>query len=279
MRPTGSRRRRAIGLFATTAVLIVLFIPFGSGTAGAQTITHTFPAVDCLAVVNGQTLHQPTDITVSITAPDSVTPGQTFTVTFPGGSALLPNSSNGLTITQYSNLSTTFQINGTTFTSGTIVNPGTATLVPTAGGATQNIVVNATLPATNQIKIAEPGPFPPGTLTLPDISVSAVAPASGSVTLNAAQLTTTVKLNGIITAAATCNIPATTIVTIPVTAATTTTTAATTSTTGATTTTTGATTTTTGATTTTTGGTTSTTGGTTSTTGATTSTTGATTTT
>ena len=47
---------------------------------------------------------------------------------------MLPNSSNGLTITQYSNLSTTFQINGTTFTSGTIVNPGTATLVPTAGG-------------------------------------------------------------------------------------------------------------------------------------------------
>src|SRR5947207_3992331 len=234
MRPTGSRRRRAIGLFATTAVLIVLFIPFGSGTAGAQTITHTFPAVDCLAVVNGQTLHQPTDITVSITAPDSVTPGQTFTVTFPGGSALLPNSSNGLTITQYSNLSTTFQINGTTFTSGTIVNPGTATLVPTAGGATQNIVVNATLPATNQIKIAEPGPFPPGTLTLPDISVSAVAPASGSVTLNAAQLTTTVKLNGIITAVATCNIPADTIITIPVTTATTSTSSSTSSTTSTT---------------------------------------------
>ena len=54
-------------------------------------------------LVNGKPVIKSQDVTVEFIAPDSVTPGQTFTVTIPGGSALLPSSSNGLTITSYSN--------------------------------------------------------------------------------------------------------------------------------------------------------------------------------
>jgi hypothetical protein len=194
-----------------TAALVGIHVPGAYG----QTVTKTFVAVQCSADVNGTIITQSQDISTTITAPDNVDPGETFTVTIEGGSASLPTSASGLQITSYSNLSQTFQINGTNFNDGSIINPGTGTLT-TAGGSVQTVVVNATLPAPNQLRISEPGPFPPGTLTVPDISVMATAPAEGSLTINMVQLTTTVKLSGVITAAATCNVPNDTIITIPI---------------------------------------------------------------
>src|SRR6185503_16893602 len=108
---------------------------------------------------------------------------------------------------------------------GSIVNPGTATLAPTAGGATQTIVQTAVLTAPDKYTSGNPGPFVPGTLTTPTITVNALAPASGDITMNAFQLTTTVKLNGSINAAVVCAIPTDTLATIPVVAGVTTTTA------------------------------------------------------
>src|SRR5262245_51549156 len=58
MRVTGSTRRRAIGFLAMTAAPVVLFIPFGSVPAGAQTVAQTFLQVDCLANVSDTILHQ-----------------------------------------------------------------------------------------------------------------------------------------------------------------------------------------------------------------------------
>jgi len=195
-----------------------------AGPAAAQTQTRTFAAVKCTAVVNGSTVTQSQDVTVSITAPDSVAPNSSFAITFPGGTAMLPTQSNGLTITSYSNIFLTYQIHNTPFTSNTIVNPGTATLIPAGSSTPQTIVEAASLPAPDQFKSGQPGPFSPGTpgpnnqatLITPDLSVSATAPASGSVTLNALSLTTNVILNGSIHANVTCNIPQDTIITIPV---------------------------------------------------------------
>ena len=57
-----------------------------ASAAHAQSITHVFPAVQCTALVNGSPVTQAQDVSISITAPDSVSPGQQFTITFPGGS-------------------------------------------------------------------------------------------------------------------------------------------------------------------------------------------------
>jgi hypothetical protein len=219
----GAVGRGRLGAIVVVALLAGALTVAAAGPAAAQTQTKTYPQVNCTAVVNGTTISQKQDITVSISAPDSVAPGSSFTITFPGGTAFLPTQSNGFTITSYSNIFLTYQIHNATFTSGTIVNPGTATLIPAGSSTPQTIVEASSLPAPDQIKSGQPGPFNPGqggnnqaTLITPDISVNAVAPASGSVTLNALTLTTTVKLNGQFTANVTCNIPQDTIITIPV---------------------------------------------------------------
>ncbi len=208
-----SRRARLATLVATVTLLGGLSVA-ASSPASAQTVTHTFAAVHCTAVINGTTISQNQDVTVSITAPDHVTPGQAFTVTFPSSTSVLPSSSNGLTITSYSNISLSYQAHSTTFNSGTIVNPGFATI---NGNSTPE---TASLSAPDTIVMGEPGPFPPGTLVTPDISVQATAGAAGSsITLNALTLTTSVTLNGSIHTNVTCNIPQDTLITIPVNAA------------------------------------------------------------
>jgi len=198
----------------------------GSNAAFAdQVVAHTFPQVSCTALVNGTPVTQKQDITIGFIVPDTVTPNQQFTITFPGGSALLPSSSNGLNVTQYSNLSQTLQIQGGgAFVPGSIVNPGTAVLDPTAAGANVNVVQTAAFIGTDKYKAGNPGPFVPGTLTTPTITAKIQAPASGAVTINAFELTTQVKLNGAINAAVTCAIPTDTLATIPVVAGGTTTT-------------------------------------------------------
>jgi hypothetical protein len=209
MRRVAGRKLVACVLGASLGVALVGASP---AIAAAQTVNHTFAQVQCTAVVGGSTVSQKQDVTVSITAPDQVAPGQQFSVVFPTATNVLPKSSNGFTITSYSNLSLSYGIHGTTFDSGTIVNPGTATI---DGNPTPE---TATLPTPDSIKLGQPGPFPPGTLVTPDISVSATAGAVGSsVTINALTLTTRAQLQpGNLTANVTCNIPQDTLITIPV---------------------------------------------------------------
>ena len=73
--------------------------------------------------MNGSTITQSQDVTVSIAGPDSVAPGSQFTITFPGGTAMLPTQSNGFTITSYSNIFLTLPDSQRDVRSGTIVNP------------------------------------------------------------------------------------------------------------------------------------------------------------
>jgi len=285
--------RRRLGVYTGIGVLAVAVLSFGSGgTAYAdQTISHTFAAVQCTAIVNGSPVAQSQDVTVGFLLPDSVAPNGTFTMTFPGGSALLPNSSNGLNITSYNSLSLAYQVKGGgSFVSGSIVNPGTATIVPTAAphtpANTPETATISTITNTNdEFATGTPGPFVPGTLTTPTITVNVQAPASGAVTFNAFKLTTAVVLNGAIHTSVSCSIPTDTLATVPVVAggSSTTTASSTSSSTESTTTTIGG-----GSTTTTTTGggsststepsTSSTTASTTSTTASTTSTTASTTT-
>src|SRR5262245_27323953 len=123
------RARRGIAGAALVALTGSLLVA-GSGAppAVAQTATKTFPQVQCSAQVGASTLTQRQDVSVSTTAPDQVVTGQPFKITFPGGTNELPSSSNGLAISSYRNLSLSYQMHGSTFTSGTIQNPGTATI-------------------------------------------------------------------------------------------------------------------------------------------------------
>lgn len=213
-KPTWNARRfGAAGLVATMIAGIIGAIS-SALPASAQTVTRTFPAVKCTATVGGGQISQSQDITVSIVAPDHVTAGQPFTVTFPGATNVLPSQSNGLTITSYRDLTLSYQMHGTAFDSGTIQNPGTATI---NGNPTPN---TATINPSDTFTLGQPGPFPPGTLVTPDVSVRATAGLAGSsITVNALKLTTTVRLNNSFDAMVSCNIPQDTLITIPVLAA------------------------------------------------------------
>ena len=205
-----ARRFGVAGLVATLVTGMVVVIS-GARPASAQTVTRKFTAVNCTATVGGGQLSQSQDITVSIVAPDHVTAGQPFTVTFPGATNVLPSQSNGLTITSYRDLTLSYQVHGTVFDSGTIQNPGTATI---NGNPTPN---TATINPGDTFTLGQPGPFPPGTLVTPDVSVGATAGLAGSsITVNALKLTTTVRLNNSFDAMVSCNIPQDTLITIPV---------------------------------------------------------------
>ena len=204
-------RRFVAGALAASLSVAMVGVSASGAATPTQTQTKTFPQVSCTANVNGSNITQKEDITVTITAPVSVAPGQQFTVLIPGETSVLPSSSSGLTVKSYSNLSLSYAINGTSFDNGTIDNPGTATI---NGNPTPEVV---SLPTAASIKLAQPGPFPPGTLVTPDVSVEATAGAAGSsISLNALSLTTTATLNGGIVANVTCNIPTDTVITIPV---------------------------------------------------------------
>ena len=117
--------------------------------------------MQCNATVAGSHITQSQDITVEIIAPDQVVSGAPFTITFPGGTNVLPSSSNGLTITSYRDLTLSYQMHGSTF-STPIDNPGTATI---NGDPTPN---TAAIGPADVFTIGQPGPFPPGTLVTPD---------------------------------------------------------------------------------------------------------------
>src|SRR5262249_2605926 len=111
------RWKSALLACALVAGPVVLVAPQAANAD--QVIVHTFPGVQCTAIVNGNPLIQTQDITIGLVVPDSVTPGQVFTITLPGGSAGLPTRSNGLNVSTYSNLFQVIQLNGADFNAGT----------------------------------------------------------------------------------------------------------------------------------------------------------------
>ena len=172
--------------------------------AGAADVTQTWN-LTCTASLNGAPVSQAQSVTVRVSVPDQVDAGSTFNVTLPGGDATLPGSALGgaVTITQFTDLSTTYHVGGGTLTGDfTSSGPPLDDGVPIAAGIP---VINA---GAGTFKISTPGPVTPGTLTTPTLNFAVEAGAAGStVTVNAVELKTTAHLHGIGTAAVTCNIP------------------------------------------------------------------------
>jgi hypothetical protein len=217
-----ARRRFIIAVAVATFTATAAVGVSGQDAAYAdQNISHTFENVSCVVQIGTSQVQQISDISVGFVVPDSANPDAEFTVTFPGSSRLLPATAGNLTVTSHSNLSMTYQVQGGTFVDGSIVNTGTATLVPTSGAATQTIIQTADVIAPDKFKFGNPTntaglAFPPGTLTTPTISVKVKAPASGTVTINALAITQTMRLNNSLNAAVSCAIPTTTLAVVPI---------------------------------------------------------------
>src|SRR5262245_3684629 len=207
---------KRLGVYAGLACIGAALIGVSASPASAQQVVQkVFPQVACTSTAGNQNI----DIAVSLAAPDEVVQGQNFTVEFPGGDAELPSAAAGFIVTQYQNLGTTYQIKGpagTQFVAGSGVAEGSAQL----NGVDINPPETGTVTDPDKFKIADPGPFAPGTLHRPKWTVTATAPAGTagqSITLNAFILTTTVRLQGLLfPVAASCNIPQEVLVTIPI---------------------------------------------------------------
>ncbi len=184
------RDSRRVGVLAALVSVAGLVGAAGSmSPAGAAT---TFKSVQCHGSINGTPLPDsaitPMDVTVDVVAPSLVATGSQFTVTIKGRTATLPATQGSFTINSFTNLSTTFRIDGATFASGSAAASGSATIDGTP------IVGSLTL-TSNTIKTATAGPIHPGTLVTPDITVKVTAGAVGTaITMHAVELTTTANL-------------------------------------------------------------------------------------
>jgi len=129
----GSKARRAIVAGVGAVVLGAgTLIASGVVTAGAATTNGdpvTFGKVHCSTSVG---ISQDQDVTVQAVVPNSVTTSAAYGSTIPGGTATLPNTAQGLTITGFKNLNQTYWF---TSSSG-VVNVTAAT--PTSPTATNN---------------------------------------------------------------------------------------------------------------------------------------------
>ncbi len=183
------RNRCVVGTLVTLASIGLVGV--GGAVLNPAAAT-TFAGVQCHGTLNGAPLPDSLigtrSVTVNLVQPSSVSPGTQFTVTIKGNTATLPASQSGLTITNFTNLSNTYRVDGATFVSGSAVASGQSKIdgTPITGSITLG---------TNTMKAATPGPIHPGTLVTPDITVKVKAGAAGSVaTLHAVTLMTTAHL-------------------------------------------------------------------------------------
>jgi len=124
------RRRAFVTGLATVAVVAGAFIVGTSVASGAGTTNGdpiTFGKVNCQASVGTIHLSQPTDVPAQAVVPNQVNQGDSYTITIPGGAGTLPHLGAGLPISQFKNLSSTYEFD----TSSGSVN---ITAVSVAGG-------------------------------------------------------------------------------------------------------------------------------------------------
>src|SRR5260221_6889426 len=154
------------------ALLGVMGLGVAAGPAGAAKIT--LPGVDCQTPSQGD---QPVDITVDVEGPAHVKQGQTFTITFPGGTSTLPDSALGgaVSIAGYTNLSTSYQILGDSYLPGTLNTIGTASINGSDTPMLGTLTPGGKAPNTATFVIGQ-SEIPPGTLVTPSWTVQVKAP-------------------------------------------------------------------------------------------------------
>ena len=206
------RRRAALASGVGLVVLIGAFssfqsFAFGAGSSGTNGSPQTFSQVNCQAHVGSSVINQKQDITVYVTAPDHVDPGENFAIDIPTTTAELPSSSQGLTINSYKDLKTIYRESG----GSVVVGSGT-----TAGPATINGTDTPAVVDTNSTDIdpGVPGPIPPGELITPDEGATITGGADGTqVTISAVEVDTTANIKNIGDVPVVCTLPPNTLTT------------------------------------------------------------------
>jgi len=198
-------------LVAGIGVAALLGVVSGfAGSAGAM----AFPGVQCHGTLDGNALPDSLvgtqDLSANATMPTEVNAGSQFTVTFPSSSATLPASKNGIAISGYTDLSTSYELVGANFVNGSAVPSGS----PTINGNPTTGSVNI---SGGTVTFGTPGPLDPGTLVSPTITVKATAGAAGStITIHGGDVHTTAAVTAIGDVVVTCPIPNDTLATTQV---------------------------------------------------------------
>ncbi len=206
-------RVKSLSAALATIIIAGLLAVAAAAPAGALLVSGTFTAVQCTTNPNLGTQAQ--DIPYGVDAPTTVNAGSEFTVTFPGGAAALPAKVLGFVpVASYSNLSTSYQVQGGTFDQPTYAESG-----PTLIDGVSTPSAHA-FPAPDTLSMSTVGPIAPGTLTTPDRTVSVIAGAAGT-TINIIEktLTSTVALGtppSTSNVTATCPVPSTILIPISV---------------------------------------------------------------
>ena len=208
---TAFRRRWASvgGLLLCAAGLTTMVAT--AGAAHAQ----EFKGVTCHADVTDTQgdelkLDVPQDLVAGATTPKTASAGATFAASVGAGSTTLPTVSNGLPISSYVNLSTTYEVNGGTIVGGSL----SAKAQPTINGKT---VKGTAKVSGNTVITGIPGPIPPGKLVTPNVDFKIKAGGAGStvkITVTVANTTANLKLGTVPgKAVVVCPFPANTLAT------------------------------------------------------------------
>jgi len=204
------RRRAIVTGFATAALVAGAFIVGTSVASGAGTTNGdpiTFGKVSCAASVGTIHLSQPTDVPAQAVVPNQVNQGDSYTITIPGGPGTLPHLGAGLPISQFKNLSSTYEFDSSSgsvnITAVSVAgggSSGTVTWDKNDGSAAQTLPFNVTNTA-NTVTLTTPGPLVitqphDGTLTTPDVTLTVTAPlADATVTSYLTEFDTTATLS------------------------------------------------------------------------------------
>jgi LPXTG-motif cell wall-anchored protein len=189
-----SRRRRAALTGVALVAAIAIPVAMGSDGAGAVTINST-----CTTSIN---INAPQTFNVEVTSANSTPAGTPVVITIPAGSTTL-KAVNILSIDEYSDLYTKYQVTGGTIVDGSVESVGS----PTWKGAT--VSSSSALESNNTVlRTGTPGPLATnkadGTLTTPEIHFSVLPQAQGTdVVIKALQGGSAVK-SGTLNIVATC---------------------------------------------------------------------------
>jgi hypothetical protein len=208
-RSRGRIRRRSLLVGLLVAVTFTAgafaFQTFASAATGQNGSEQTFSGVKCTAHVGSSTITQTENISVWITAPDSVAQGETFSVGIPSIAADLPSSSQGLTINNYKNLITKYKVSGGSVVSASGTTDGPATINGTS-------TPQQTDTSDPNFGPDIPGPIPPGHLVPANGTAQIAAPsADATITISAVEVDTTANVQSFGDVPVTCPVPANTL--------------------------------------------------------------------
>jgi hypothetical protein len=207
MRSAG--KRRLIGAICATG--LVFGVVGAASPVDAQTVAPSFESAPCELSINGggpSAVSQPLSLP-SITTADELVEGERFGFNFAGTFGQYPSTIGGQAISSYSNLTHSYAIDNAVFDSDSVQVQGTTKL---DGSPIPDV---AQVTSAHEFTRGVLGPFSPGYLSTPTVSVAATAGSAGTdVTLMVSEVTSS--RAGTFSMDMTCTPPSVAVLSIPV---------------------------------------------------------------